>query len=233
MATCKKIEVDYFAKKAERPNDSIDVILNDDKRKTIEILDTTGSINDQGNNAIDQNLDDEDELHGEWEKEQLRIVEDYHSNSSLDAISSNEQCDSLEVKSESSTVKQNITSGSDKSHNTSNSSNRSMGLMYSSETDVDYNAAKKTNLSRKRSKSPDDSKAQSKKHKGFDDALKDLGKLRTHKTDFFARGRFVCKKGFVCTGQICLHDAALFSNHFQILSNTKGQISRLKKKSKK
>ncbi|XP_055305964.1 uncharacterized protein LOC129570401 [Sitodiplosis mosellana] len=174
VATCKKIEVDYFAKKAERPTDTVDAkqsIKSDDK-KLIEILDVKESKNGQvKDEMIDQKLRDEEELHGEWENEQLKIVEDYDSNSIPDAEISTDQS-SLDTSGETKLSKAEATSDSEKSHDkSSSSSNRSMDSIYGVGSELEYQAEEKENLGEKRPNSVDHGKEQAKKHKTSADSM--------------------------------------------------------------
>lgn len=81
VATCKKIEVDYFAKKTEHHRGNIGASPN---RKIVEISPHKNNL---------------EELHGQWEKEKLKIVEDYDSTD----LSSNDSSNILPDFSESST----------------------------------------------------------------------------------------------------------------------------------
>lgn len=67
IATCKKIEVDYFAKKTE-PNP-----MAHSSSASLDLLSPTTH-----NNASVENL------HGQWENDSLKIVEDYDSPSLIE-----------------------------------------------------------------------------------------------------------------------------------------------------
>lgn len=166
MATCKKIEVDYFSKKAEQSNDSVDAKPIDkiaDKKK-VEILDMFESDDSMKNELIDQKLKDEDQMHGDWENEQLKIVEDYDSNGVPDAETSNEQIESLDTSCDTSSKVEYI-SDSETVHNKStSSSNLSMDFMYGLE--MNSKASEKGNiLAKKRPILTDASNEQAKKPK--------------------------------------------------------------------
>lgn len=150
VATCKKIEVDYFAKKAEQSNDSVDAKPVDKiaEKKKVEILDMFESDDSMKNELIDQKLKDEDQLHGDWENEQLKIVEDYDSNDVPDEETSNERTETLDTSCDASSKVEYI-SDSETVHNKStSSSNQSMDFMYG--LGMDSKASEKGNNSAKK-----------------------------------------------------------------------------------
>lgn len=209
VATCKKIEVDYFAKKAERPNDTADAKPNGSGnqktiksvvKETIDTVDAAEPTNDQAKNVLnlskleDIQEEDEEEMEVKENKkeektegnlednatlvvEQLKIVEDYDSNSIPDedegCRSVDTSCDSYETGLSRADV------ASDSEHKkSSSSSNFSMDSIYGVNSELDFEE-RMENLGKKRPNSADDNDAKTKKHKNDNDSMNedDLGRI--------------------------------------------------------
>lgn len=159
MATCKKIEVDYFAKRAaadQQPNElpNVDSVAENeasigyDYGSPIIIPSTDDDNDDNDDDGTEektvQKIEEEkheESLHGAWEKEQLKIVEDYDTDKNVgDNCTQDSSSSSCQIV-ENDAIVQSVGIGESASysgdHNKSNSNlnNLSLELIKRSETD--------------------------------------------------------------------------------------------------
>lgn len=207
VATCKKLEVDYFANKVNhRPdgsetgqNCSKNVIENDDdddemncsancdKNENAKETASIAQIDTIEPKVVKQEDEEkEDDLHGDWEKEQLKIVEDYESSdisqSANDTLNSSIDETVEKVMERSSDNKKSLNLDKSSSSDLMSTTDDSDAMQPNDEVE---SKEKSCSLMKKRSQSFDE--AQSKKFKITHEIVaSDLGELSKYSTVFFS-----------------------------------------------